>query len=177
MKKLLSVCLIFASIVLLGQEITAKSIFHQLAKGDSVIVYQCHVEKAITTLQTESGQTLQGKQQWSSITEKFCISVTEKGWTLKYYTSDLNVLPNRKFSGLKIREKEYWHFSFVQQKTIRPEELKALLILEERGSEAIEYDFVISKYTTNQIIFKKRKNFKQLVYDDSLLLSHLLQLR
>jgi hypothetical protein len=169
--------LIFCCLLHRAQEISKSSLFYNLAKGDSIVVYQCHVEKASTTLQTASGQTITGTEQMSSITEKFVILKTDAGFELRYFTSDLNVLPNRKFSGLKIREKDYWHFTFVKQSVLSEDGIKALTTLETKGREAIEYDFAISRYTTNQIIFKKQKNFKQLVYDQAYLISNLLKLR
>lgn len=143
----------------------SKSIVTELEIGDSVLVYQCHVETATVSLQTASGQTLSGSESLSSVTEKFIIKRTKEGYEARYFTSDYSALPNRRFSGLKIREKEYWHFKLVSTKKLQTSEMLALLVLERGGREAIEYDYIISKYTRNQIILKKNKDFRQLVLD------------
>ena len=88
--------------------IPSSSILKNLKDGDSLIYYQCHVEEATQQLSTASGQTLTGKAQKYSITEKYVIKKNESNYSVNYYTSSLTVFPNKKFSGLKIREKSYW---------------------------------------------------------------------
>jgi hypothetical protein len=46
-----------------------------------------------------------------------------------------------------------------------------LVAIEAKGKETTEYDFVIDKYNTNQVIIKTKKNFKQLVIDGNYILS------
>ena len=46
--------------------------------------------------------------------------------------------------------------------------------LERKGREAIEYDYVVSKNNTNQLIIKLKKDFKQLVIEGDYVLSKLL---
>jgi len=154
--------------------IPASSMLKDLKPGDSITFYQCHVEEAIQQLATASGQTVTGKQQKYSITEKYVLIKTETGYDVKYYTSSLSVFPNKKFSGLKIRERPYWEFKKEKIFTMREQDLKVFIALEKKGREAIEYDFAITRYTTNQIIIKQRKNFKQLVIDGNYVISRLI---
>ncbi len=153
---------------------TSSRFLNNLVPGDSVVYYQCHVEEAVQQLTTATGQTLTGRPQKYSITEKFVVKRGSEGYYADYYTSSLTVFPNRRFSALKIREKDYWLFK--KERTIPLSEtlLKAFAALEKQGREAIEYDYAITKYTTNQLIVKVRKDFKQLVIDNNYVLSRLL---
>lgn len=154
--------------------IPASSILSTLKSKDSIVYYQCHVEEATQQLSTASGQTFTGSPQKYSITEKFVIVKDSVGYKARYYISSMILLPNRKFSGLKIREKPYWNFKKEKEQMLSDKDLKTLVALENKGREATEYDFTISKYTTNQLIIKKRKNFKQLLIDGNYVLSKLL---
>jgi hypothetical protein len=178
MRSLLFIIVFFVRGLLNAQSpdsiIPKQSILDHLNVGDSVIYYQCHVEEAVQQMATVSGQTISGKLQKYSITEKFVVKKTAAGMDVTYYTSSLNVFPNRKFSGLKIREKAYWEFKKVGSYLLSERDLKILLALEKRGREAIEYDYAITKYTTNQLIIKRKKNFKQLVIEGDYVLSKLL---
>lgn len=133
--------------------------------GDSLVYYQCRVQEAQVEVLTASGQTLNGTPQKCSVTEKFVLYKKQQGYELIYYTSALTDLPNRKFSGLKIRERPYWGFKKNKEVILNTGGLKLLEVIEKKGREAIEYDFVISKNNTNQIIIKQGKKFKQLVFD------------
>lgn len=155
--------------------IPSKSIFSKLGIGDSLTWYQCHVEEAVQQMSTASGQTISGEKQKYSITEKYVIKKVQDGYEVNYYTASLNVFPNRKFSGLKIREKSYWGFKKERHFRLQNHDLKVLLVLEERGREAMEYDYAITKHTTNQIIIKRKKDFKQLVYDQPWIVSRLIK--
>lgn len=154
--------------------IPSSSILKNLKEGDSLTYYQCHVEEATQQLSTASGQTLTGKSQKYTITEKYVLKKKEQILTVVYYASSLTVFPNKKFSGLKIREKSYWEFKKEKTFTLTEKDLKILLALEKKGREAIEYDYAITKYNTNQLIIKFGKNFKQLVIDGNYVLSKLL---
>ena len=154
--------------------IPASSILKNLKDGDSLTYYQCHVEEATQQLSTASGQTLTGKAQKYSITEKYVIKKKECNYSVNYYTSSLTVFPNKKFSGLKIREKSYWEFKKEKTFSLTEKDLKILIALEKKGREAIEYDYAITKYNTNQLIIKFGKDFKQLVIDGNYILSKLL---
>lgn len=147
----------------------------KLKAGDSVTYYQCHVEEAIQQLSTASGQTLTGKQQKYTITEKHVVKIKEGVYQADYYTSSLVIFPNRKFSGLKIREKPYWEFKKEKTIALTNQDLIVFSSLEKKGREAIEYDYPISKYTTNQLIIKSGKSFKQLVIDGNYVISKLME--
>jgi hypothetical protein len=146
----------------------------QLKAGDSVIYYQCHVEEGIQQLSTASGQTLTGKPQKYTITEKYVLRKKERSYSVQYFSSSLTIFPNRRFSGLKIKEKTYWEFKEEKTFDLNNQDLKVLVSLEKKGREATEYDYPVTKYTTNQLIIKSGKNFKQLVIDGNYVLSKLL---
>ena len=150
------------------------SILKKVKDGDSIVYYQCHVEEAVQQLSTASGQTLTGKPQKYTITEKYVIKKIANDYSVDYYTSSLTVFPNKKFSGLKIREKSYWEFKKEKTFSLNEKDLKILLALEKKGKEAIEYDYAITKYNTNQLIIKFGKDFKQLVIDGNYVMSKLL---
>lgn len=150
------------------------SILKGLNVGDSITYYQCHVEEAVQQLSTASGQTLTGKPQRYTITEKFVVKKSADSYSVNYYASSLTVFPNRKFSGLKIREKPYWEFKKERSFVLSDKDLKCLIALEKKGKDAIEYDYAITKYNTNQLIIKTKKDFKQLVIDGNYILSKLL---
>ncbi len=150
------------------------SILKGLKIGDSLTYYQCHVEEATQQLSTVSGQTLTGAQQKYTITEKYVVQKNADGYSAKYYAATLAVFPNRKFSALKIREKAYWGFKKEKDFVLTDKDLKYLIALEKKGKEAIEYDYAITKYNTNQLIIRKGKDFKQLVIDGNYILSKLL---
>lgn len=150
------------------------SLLKNLGTGDSITYYQCHVEDAIQQLSTASGQTLTGNSQKYSISEKFVIYKMLENYQVNYYASSLVIFPNRKFSGLKIREKQYWNFKKERNFVLTQQGLKVLLALEKKGKEAIEYDYAITKYNTNQVIIKLKKNFKQLVIDGDYVISKMI---
>lgn len=153
---------------------TYNSILNKLHAVDSVIYYQCHVEDAVQQLSTSAGQKITGKLQKYAITEKYVLKKNQNNFIIDYYTSSYTIFPNRKFSGLKIREKDYWNFKKEKTIILNQKGLKTLLAIEKIGKEAIEYDYAITKYNTNQLIIKKRKDFKQLVIDEIFILSKLL---
>lgn len=167
---------IFLATKIVGQTesqfvIPTESMLSKLLSGDSLVYYQCHVEEAIQQLSTASGQTLTTASQKYSITEKYVVKREGQEYKATYYISSLNILPNRKFSGLKIREKAYWNFKKEKEVTLTELQLKAMVALEKKGREANEYDFAISKHTTNQLIIRQRKDFKQLVINGNYILS------
>lgn len=169
-------CTVFYTVAQNNDSLVAasNSILKNLKNGDSIIYYQCHVEEAIQQTSTVSGQTLTGKPQKYSITEKYVIKKNVGNYSVDYYTSSLTVFPNKKFSGLKIREKPYWEFKKEKRFSLNQKDLKILIALEKKGKEAIEYDYAITKHNTNQLIIKLRKDFKQLVIDGNYILSKLL---
>jgi len=180
MRKIVSVFFIFLFVQLAGQNaestISKTSLFYDLKRGDSVIVYQCHVEDAVQQIMTASGQTISGTSKKSTITEKYVIRFEEGTYLVNYYTSALSVFPNKKFSGLKIRQKPYWDFQKQKSSSISELDLKVFLALERKGREAIEFDYGVTKYTTNQIIIKRKKDFKQLVIEGDYVISKLISM-
>lgn len=147
----------------------------QLQSGDSLVYYQCHVEEAIQQLSTASGQTITGKPQRYTITEKYVVKREGDNYNVVYYTSSLSLFPNRRFSGLKIREKSYWEFKKEKSFALTEENKQVLKAIEKKGREAMEYDYPVTKYTTNQLIIRQRKNFRQLVIDGNYVLSKLMK--
>jgi hypothetical protein len=150
------------------------SYLERLGTGDSLIYYQCHVEAAGIQVATASGQTLTSGVHKCSITEKFVITKTSLAYEVKYYSSSYTDLPNRRFSGLKIREKPYWNFKENKKFLLSETGMKVLLAMERKGKEAIEFDYVISKNNPNQLIIRNGRDFKQLVIDGNYVLSRLL---
>jgi hypothetical protein len=151
-----------------------KTMIANLSNNDSIVIYQCHVEEVEQTLNTQAGQSLQTAAQKYSITEKFVVKKISDTYMVKQFVSSLILLPNRRFSGLKIREKKYWNFKLQKDTVLTEKGLKILGAIELKGKEPTEYDFAITKYNTNQIIIKKRKDFKQLVIDGTYVLSQLI---
>lgn len=156
------------------EQINSKSLLNNLQQGDSVIYYQCHLEEGTQSLVSASGQTITGKAQPYTITEKYVIIKKQEQFFVRYLTSSMTIFPNKKFSGLKIREKDYWQFKQDSTFFLSDIGLKVLLSLENKGREAVEYDYPITKYTTNQIIIKRKKDFKQLVIEKPYIISKLI---
>jgi len=146
----------------------------KLKNGDSLVYYQCHVEEATQQVSTASGQTLTSAPQKYTITEKYIITKNAESYNAKYFVSSMLNLPNKKFSGLKIREKAYWNFKSVKGKVLTEKDIKILSALEMRGKEPTEYDFAITKYNTNQVIIKQKKNFNQLIIDGNYIISKMI---
>jgi hypothetical protein len=179
MKKLAACFILFNCLFVKAQVADSSAMFsHSILKnfhpGDSVIYYQCHVEEAVQQITTVSGQTLVAKPQPYSITEKYVITKSASGYSVNYYSSAVTSFPNRRFSGLKVKERDYWLFKKEKTFSLNEHDLKILLALEKKGREAIEYDYAITKYTTNQIIIRLKKDFKQLVIDGNYVLSKLI---
>lgn len=173
------IALLFFNLIAKSQTVSTfsisnKSILYNLKINDSATYYQCHVEQAIQQISTINGQTLTSKPKKFTITEKFVVIKNDSvNYRVRYFTSSLVAFPNRKFSGLKIREKKYWEFKNENEFNLTQTNLKYLLALEFKGRETTEYDFAITKYTTNQLIIKTKKEFRQLVIDGDYILSQL----
>lgn len=157
-------------------QISSNSAFSQLKTNDSVIVYQCHVESATQQLSTASGQTITGTAQKYSITEKYSIIKSDTGYRVNYFIASMSAFPNKKFAGLKFKERSYWHFKFIKTFQLSDTDLKVFLALENKGKEAIVYDYGISKYNTNQLVIRYQNDYKQLVIDGSYVLSKLIDI-
>lgn len=154
---------------------SSNSLLKKLKSGDSLVYYQCHVESIAQQLTTASGQTLTGNSNNSSITEKLVVIKSGNSYFAKHYSSPLTICPNRRFSGLKVKERAYWEFKLEKEFPLNDNGIKALLAIERIGKEANEYDFVISKYNKNQVIILGETKFKQLGIEGNYVLSKLLQ--
>jgi hypothetical protein len=151
-----------------------KTMIARLKNGDSLVIYQCHVEEVEQQLATAGGQTLTTAPQKYTITEKFVIYRDSSRYKGKYFVSSMLVMPNRKFSGLKIREKDYWNFKKVKDFQLSEKGIKVLAAVEYKGKDLTEYDFVIDKYNTNQVIIRQRKDFRQVNVEGNHILSKLI---
>ncbi|MBL7902192.1 MAG: hypothetical protein JNK73_09370 [Bacteroidia bacterium] len=135
--------------------------------------YQCHVEAAEQELRTASGHTLNSISKNFSITEKFVLHKKDGNYHLSHYVSVLTMCPNRRFSGLKFKEKSYWEFFYKESKELTERELQSLEAIENIGKEANEYDFAITTKNRNQVILLSGKNAKQLGLADAILIARL----
>src|SRR6478736_6857364 len=142
--------------------IDANSVFKTLRINDSLFFYQCHVESGVQQLATASGQTITGTSKKYTVTEKYIITKLERGYRVNYFIASLNVFPNKKFGGLKFKERPYWEFKQIKSFLIKDADLLAFLEMEKKGREAIEYDYGISKYNTNQLIIRTQYDYNQL---------------
>lgn len=147
--------------------IPKSSLFYNL-NNDSLTVYECRVVEAQQTLTTNEGVKLNTAKQKYTITTKYVIKNENNTLDIYMYTAGITSFPNRKFSGLKIREKKYWQFNLETTFKLNEQQLKYFIAAEIKGKEANEYDYAITKHTQYQLIYKRHKNFKQLVYDEKL---------
>jgi hypothetical protein len=137
------------------------------------VYYQCHVEAVEQELRTASGHTLTSVSKNLSITEKFVLHKQNGNYVLKHFVSVLTMCPNRRFSGLKFKEKAYWEFFYKESKLLSEKEVKGLEAIEDVGKDANEYDFAISTKNRNQVIILGGKNAKQLGLADAILIAKL----
>jgi len=170
-----SICFNLAFAQSLFTEKTQNTMLAKLISSDSLIYYQCRVVNADIQV-TAGNQTIESEKQQITITEKFVITLKKNEYWIRYYTSGLTVFPNRKFSGLKIRQKAYWNFSFKEERKLDDREVEFLALLQTTGKETTEYDFALTKHTTNQIIIKQKKNFEQLLIKEKVSISEVLKL-
>ncbi|MDZ4665788.1 MAG: hypothetical protein SGJ15_12990 [Bacteroidota bacterium] len=178
MKKLFFICCLAFTTAYsqnLFNEKTQNTMLGKLITGDSLAYYQCRVVDADIQV-TTGNQTIESEKQQITITEKFVISLKKNEYWVRYYTSGLTVFPNRRFSGLKIRQKAYWNFSFRVERKLEDKEVEFLATLQTVGKETTEYDFALTKHTTNQIIIKQKKNFEQLLIKEKVSISEVLKL-
>ncbi len=157
----------FSSAQIKKFEIPKSSLFYEL-NNDSLIIYECRVVDALQTLTTNDGLKINTTNQKFTITTKYFIKNKADSFEIKTYTAAITSFPNRKFSGLKIKEKKYWSFKLDTTFILNEKQLKYFIAAEIKGKEANEFDYAITKYTTYQLIYKHRKKFKQLVYDEKL---------
>lgn len=152
-------------------EAYAKTAMAELKNGDSLLFYQCHVEEAITEITKANGEKIKGESKKISITEKFVVYNVNGTYQMKYFTSTLSNLPNRKFTYLKVKEKEYWNFKLEKNTTLNEHDVLVFCAIEYKSHATTEYDFVVDKYNTNALIIRNKKIMKHLVVDGNHLLS------
>lgn len=162
---------LFVTVILLlaffgkGQDslvIVRASLFYGLGDGDSLVVYQCRVIDPEKEPKIASDYAQAATVKYT-LTDKIVIRKKDSTYLARVYRTHIRDLPNRKFSGLKIRERPYWMFELVRTAELSVPVMKFILNIENEGREAIEFDYAITKYTTNQVILRRGKNFKQLL--------------
>lgn len=177
--KLLLIVVLFFSQLLRSQtfsfpEHLKKTMIANLKSKDSMIYYQCHVEELTQQIATSSGQTLTPAADKFSLTEKYIIYKDSNVYRTKYFISSMVILPNRKFSGLKLKQRPYWNFKQLKDTVLSEKVLVVLAALEFKGKEPTEYDFAVTKYNTNQVIVKQGKNFKQRIVEGNYVISKII---
>lgn len=161
---------VFVSFGLSAQLIIPKnSVLYGMKSGDSVVVYQCHVKDPSQEPRIASDSPVTYAPH--TVTDRFVLRKQDSAFVVSHWQTGIRDFPNRKFSGLKIRERPYWYFMFVRSCDVSAEQIKKLVALEQGGREAMEYDYPVTRYTRNQLILKKGKNFSQLVLDKGGLVS------
>src|SRR5687768_2085942 len=90
--------------------IPRSSLLSGLAEGDSVNYYLCHVVDPDAEPQFASDYAIPVKEKYT-VTEKIVLQKVSGGYAARVYTTTVRDFPNRKFSGLKIRERPYWQFT------------------------------------------------------------------
>ena len=141
-----------------------------LKAGDSLSYYQCHVSEGQSQLVKGNGEVITGYKKAISITEKFVL-INENGkYRLKYFTSTLSNLPNRKFSYLKVKEKSYWEFKLAKDIYLNEHDVLMFAAIENKSHETTEYDFPINKYNTNALIIKNKKVMRHVIVEGNYLL-------
>ncbi len=149
--------------------IPKKSMLYGMKPGDSVIVYQCHVVDPSREPQLASDTPVSAAPH--TVTDRIVLRKKDSSFVATLWQTGIRDFPNRKFSGLKVKERPYWYFVFVRSCEVTNEQVRKLAALEQAGREAMEYDYPVTKYTRNQLILKKGKNFSQLVIDKGGLVS------
>jgi hypothetical protein len=148
----------------------SKTSIAALKNNDSLLFYQCHVEEATTQITTTSGAVISGDKKRISITDKFVVVNNNGKYKLKYYSSTLSNLPNRKFTYLKIKEKDYWNFKLEKESVLNEHDVLMFAAIENKAHETTEYDFVIDKYNTNGLIIRNKKVMRHLVLEGNYVL-------
>lgn len=168
LKQALIVLLILRAVSVVAQDtayFNPKSLLYNLSETDTVIVYQCLYREAAEGSSEEYNVPAGGKAYTQSYKTVIC---QKNGFWFAYtYTTAIQDQPNRKFSGLKIRERPYWQFKGGAVFEPSVWQLRTLEKLERTGREAMEYDYPVTKHSRNQLIIKRRKKYIQLILDDS----------
>ena len=141
-----------------------------LKAGDSLSYYQCHVSEGQSLLVKENGEVITGSKKAISVTEKFVLIYENGKYRLKYFTSTLSNLPNRKFSYLKVKEKSYWEFKLAKDTYLNEHDVLMFAAIENKSHETTEYDFPINKYNTNALIIKNKKVMRHVIVEGNYIL-------
>lgn len=148
----------------------AKTAIANLKNNDSLLYYQCHVIEGSTEITTINGEKIKGDVKKISVTEKFLVVHVHGIYKMKYYTSTISNLPNRKFSYLKVKEKDYWNFKLEKESDISEHDVLMFAAIENKSHDTNEFDFVIDKYNTNALIIRNKKIMKHFAIEGNYLL-------
>lgn len=146
-----------------------------LKNNDSLIYYQCHVTEASTQLITKGGETISGGMKKITITDKFVVCRKNDVYTLKYFSTVISNFPNRKFSYLKVKEKEYWNFKLEKTVELHEQEVMLFAAIEKKGHPTNEFELVVDNSNHNALIIYNKKTMKHLAIEGNYLLKKNLQ--
>ena len=147
------------------QENLIKTTVANLKSGDSLMFYQCHVDEAKTEITTSAGEKITGETKKITITDKFVVYNIDGVYSMKYYTSTFSNFPNRKFTYLKVREKDYWNFKLEKTTELNEHDVQIFAAIEKLAHETNEFDFIVDKYNTNALIIRNKKIMKHLIVE------------
>jgi hypothetical protein len=114
-------------------KIPSSSILYALQPRDSVIYYQCCVKEHFREENTPAGEIVTGKIERYSVTHKFVVRKENGDYLVTEYISPYTKLPNRRFSGLKIRERPYWEFTKERSFLLSGKGLQNLVAMESQA--------------------------------------------
>ena len=147
----------------------------KLVSGDSLTLYQCHVDEAKQELTTSSGQKITTKAKHLTITEKFIIHRKDSIYTCKYYVSPITNYPNKKFPYLTLKEVSNWDFELKATKTLLLSELHLLSAFETKTHAITHYELNINKSCPNEVVIKGKHMYEQLLVEGNYLLREFLK--
>lgn len=147
------------------QETLLKTAVTNLKNGDSLLYYQCHVDEAKTEITTSNGEKITGETKKITITDKFIVYNRDGVYTMKYFTSTFSNFPNRKFTYLKVREKDYWNFKLEKTIELNEHDVQIFAAIEKLAHGTNEFDFIVDKYNTNALIIRNKKTMKHLLIE------------
>jgi len=148
----------------------SKTIIAGLKNNDSLFFYQCHAEEASTELTTSTGEKIKGNIKRISITDKFIIINQNGKYKLRYYSSTFSDFPNRKFTYLKVKEKDYWNFKIEKEALLNEHDVLMFAAIEKKAHDTNEFDLVVDKYNSNALIIRNKKTMKHLIIEGNYLL-------
>ena len=113
---------------------------------------------------------IKGNIKRISITDKFIIVNQNGQYKLRYYSSTFSDFPNRKFTYLKVKEKDYWNFKIEKESVLNEHDVLMFAAIEKKSHDTNEFDLVIDKYNSNALIIRNKKTMKHLIIDGNYLL-------